>query len=111
MKIEVLYFEGCPNHQPAVEALESVLDELGIATRVESTRVRDQSEAAATAFIGSPTIRIDGVDVEPADTPSVPRMACRVYRTSDGIAGVPDRATLAAALRKARGDRNAEMGA
>lgn len=108
MKVEVLYFEGCPNHQPAVDALQSVLHELGIAARVESTRVHDQAEAAATDFIGSPTIRIDGVDVEPTDAPSVPRIACRIYRTSGGLSGVPDRATLTEALRKARGDQNPE---
>lgn len=109
MKIEVLYFEGCPNHEPAVQAVASVLEELGIEAHLESTNVRDEAEATERAFIGSPSIRIDGVDVEPVATPIVPRLACRIYRTREGIAGVPDRETLKEALRRARGARPAEV--
>ncbi|MBI3473013.1 MAG: hypothetical protein HY013_16780 [Candidatus Solibacter usitatus] len=66
MKIEILYFDGCPNHQPAVERVKEVLKEEGLAAEVVEVNVGDDASARSLGFQGSPTIRIDGLDVEPS---------------------------------------------
>ena len=65
MKIEVLYFEGCPNHLPAVELMREVAAELGIGADIQEVEVTDQAEAERLRFLGSPTIQVNGIDVEP----------------------------------------------
>jgi hypothetical protein len=64
MRIEILYFEGCPNVRPTLERLNRILAGTGIDATVDSTAV-DHYEAAQTfRFLGSPTVRINGVDIE-----------------------------------------------
>ncbi|TAK56562.1 MAG: hypothetical protein EPO22_13555, partial [Dehalococcoidia bacterium] len=62
MKIELLWFDGCPNHEHARALLEDVLRELGVRQSIETIRVDDAASAEAAHFPGSPTIRVDGVD-------------------------------------------------
>lgn len=70
MKIELLYFEGCPNHKPAREMLRETLASLGRDDEINEIEVRTQSEAEAIQFVGSPSVRINGSDIEPwASTP------------------------------------------
>lgn len=73
--------------------------------RLEPQEVRDDDEAARAGFVGSPTIRVDGRDVEdPGD--QEPSLACRVYRLRDGrISALPDPASLREALQAAAADR------
>jgi hypothetical protein len=66
MKIEILYFDGCPNHSLVRERVREVMKEEGISGRVSEVNIRDQAAARATRFLGSPSIRINGLDVEPA---------------------------------------------
>src|SRR5215471_9192941 len=65
MKIELLYFEACPNHEPAMNILREALESSGLQGRIEEVQVRTQSEAEAMGFVGSPSIRINGSDIEP----------------------------------------------
>lgn len=95
MRIELLYWEECPSYPEAKTLLEQVLDERGIRAPIEMREVRTQEEALANAFPGSPTIRIDGRDVDPVGAESAPALACRVYRLPDGRASpVPSRQQL-----------------
>jgi hypothetical protein len=99
MKIEVLYVPGCPNHQPALEAVTGVLAAESCQTEVEicNVPVRSQDEALALRFPGSPTIRVNGGDVEP-ETVSGFGLACRLYENGLGVpsAGVIRTAVAAA---------------
>ncbi len=61
--------------------------------------VRTQEEAEALGFPGSPTIRIDGVDVDPAGSGARARLACRIYHVDGRPSPVPSREQLEAALR------------
>ena len=63
MRIEVLYFEGCPNHEPAVERVQQVLKEEAISAEVLEVKVSDASTAQEFGFLGSPSVRVDGLDV------------------------------------------------
>lgn len=97
MKIEVLYFEGCPNHAPALDRLKAVLWQAGLAIEVSEIEVSDESAAETLQFFGSPTIRVNGLDIEP-DSRSVKDtgFACRRY--SDGL---PSEEMIRTALREA----------
>jgi hypothetical protein len=85
VKLELLWWEGCPSHPKALEDLRAILREEGLdPDAVELHEVRTDEQAERERFFGSPTIRVDGKDVqEPPDgTPMT--LTCRVYRLRDG---------------------------
>jgi len=100
MNIELLYVANCPNHVVALERLRATLSAENLQTSVNEVLVSDNAMARSLKFPGSPTIRIDGHDVEQhsGQTTSFGLM-CRLY--SDG-SGVPSQHTLQAAIEKAR---------
>lgn len=100
MKIEFLFWAGCPSHPEALELLREVLDTNGVTDEVEVREVLTREEALALAFPGSPTIRIDGRDVDPVGAEAAPELTCRIYRLPDGRPSpVPSRQQLEEALR------------
>ena len=68
MKIEILYFEGCPNHKPAVERVQEIPREEGISADVVEVNVSDSRIAHKIGFLGSTTVRVNGLDAEPGAT-------------------------------------------
>jgi len=95
VKLELLYFDDCPNWQVAAERLDDVAGDRGLT--VERGLVSTPEEAEAALFRGSPTILVDGQDpFASGDEPF--GLACRVYRTPDGLAGSPTAEQLEAAL-------------
>ena len=99
MKVEVLTFEGCPNADAAFALVQRVAAELGVETELARVDVPDQEAAARLRFLGSPTIRVDGRDVEPAaDERTDYVLSCRVYRSAGGFSGQPPEESLRAAL-------------
>ena len=100
MRIEVLHWEGCPSTPEALDLLREVLAERGVTDEVEIREVTTQAEAEALRFPGSPTIRIDGRDVDPAGAEARPSLTCRIYHLPDGrVSPVPARQQLEEALR------------
>ena len=94
--IEVLYFEGCPNLEPTLELARGVAKELGVDAAVRKVEVHDHEEAERLHFLGSPSVRVQGVDIEPgADARTEYALSCRVYENS----GVPPKEFLVAALK------------
>ena len=98
MKIEVLYVPGCPNHEPAVRAVMNVLESESFEAVVSQVPVQNESEARALRFPGSPSIRVNGGDVEPESVSGF-GFACRLYR--NGL-GVPSEAAIRNAVAAAR---------
>jgi hypothetical protein len=99
MKVEILYFDGCPNVTPTVERLNRILAETGLNHPVTLTRVGDLQTAQSVGFLGSPTIRINGVDIEPsARMRTDSGIMCRTY---DG-SGVPSEALIRNAFTEAQ---------
>jgi hypothetical protein len=99
-RVQFLWFDGCPSHRPARALLDEVIAEVAPGTAVEGINASDSSVALVHHFPGSPTIRVDGRDIDPGfeDTGDYsPR--CRLFRTPDGLRGVPPREWLEAALR------------
>lgn len=103
MKIEILYFDGCPNHKPAVERVRDVLKEEGISAQVSEVNVPDDATAQALGFMGSPSIRVNGLDVEPAARSAREYgMMCRTYIVGGRREGLPSGEMIRQALREAQ---------
>jgi hypothetical protein len=100
VKIDVYWWEGCPSYPEAVALLQKVLAERGLDADVELHEVKTDEEAVRLRFPGSPTIRIDGRDIDPAGENARPALNCRIYRLPDGrISPIPSREQLEEALR------------
>lgn len=98
--IELLYWEGCPSHPEAKALLEQVLGELGRDDEIAVREVTTDEEAEQLRFPGSPTIRVDGHDVDPEGAGARPALNCRIYHLPDGrVSPIPTREQLEAALR------------
>jgi hypothetical protein len=104
IKIELLYFDGCPNRRIALERLREVLREENVAAEVVEVNVPDEAAARAAGFLGSPTIRINGLDVEPSARSSRDfGMMCRTYAVGSSRQVAPPKELIRAALREALG--------
>lgn len=98
-EIEILTFDGCPNREHAIELVAQVVAEVGADADVRVVDVPDAETAAKTRFLGSPTIRVNGRDIEPgADKRHDFVHSCRVFRTEHGFSGQPDPRWLRDAL-------------
>ena len=84
MIIEVLYVLGCPNHQKTVKRLRSALRAAAIDAAIQEIEVTDDAMARRLEFLGSPTIRVNGRDVEPNPQSSY-GLACRLYSNGTGV--------------------------
>lgn len=99
--IELYYWEGCPSHPEALALLREVLSAEGRSDDVVIHEVTSQAEAERIGFPGSPTIRIDGRDVDPGGAAGRAMLACRIYRAADGRPSpVPSREQIEEALRR-----------
>ena len=101
LHVDFLYWEECPSHERALQLLHEVMRDEGIEANIYQQRVDTDEEAEALRFPGSPTIRINGVDID--DDPGLPiGLTCRVYRTANGrMSPLPSRDLIANALRTA----------
>jgi hypothetical protein len=87
--LEVLHIDNCPNWGEAATRLRAALDATGHSDEAITFRLLQTSEdAVGTAFAGSPTITLDGIDVIPSQG-ATGDLACRVYMTPSGLAGLP----------------------
>jgi hypothetical protein len=102
MRVELLWWEGCPSHPEALVALRDVLREERLDTDVQLIEIESDEQARAERFPGSPTIRIDGEDIVAPGDGEPFSLACRVYRLPDGsVSPTPDPEDVRAALRRA----------
>jgi hypothetical protein len=98
--VELLYFDGCPGIERVMPMVGPVAEAAG--ARVVTRRLETSQEAETQRFLGSPTVRVDGVDVEPgAEQRSDYGLKCRLYQTADGLTGVPEEHWVRDALRRA----------
>ena len=101
-RVEILSFEGCPNHEPTRALIERVGAELQLEPDIALIDVPNAEAASQLRFLGSPTVRINGRDVEPgADERGEFVFSCRVYRVERGFSGQPDAAWIREALTRA----------
>jgi hypothetical protein len=102
-QVELLFWDGCPSHPQALAELRDAMADLGLDPDTVLLREVDTDQRAERErFVGSPTIRIDGEDVEPPPGDEPMGLTCRVYRLRDGrISPTPDPATVRDALSNA----------
>ena len=102
MRVELLWWEGCPSYSEALEDLKRVLDEEGLDPEsVAVVELVSDEQAERDRFFGSPTIRIDGEDVVPPAEGDPVGLSCRVYRLRDGRPSpTPDVEDLRDAVRR-----------
>ncbi|MDA0184393.1 hypothetical protein OJ997_29080 [Solirubrobacter phytolaccae] len=94
MAVELLWWAGCPSHPAVAEQLR------GLGVPFAELEIVSEEDAARERFPGSPTVRVDGVDLFPSDEP--PSLTCRIYVLGDGrFSPVPDVDELRAALLRA----------
>lgn len=105
--VELLWFSECPNHPAARAMLEQVIADIVPGTPIRDVDVTDPATAAGLRFPGSPTIRVDGRDVDPGYVdPGDYTPRCRLYRTSDGLRSLPERSWIEDALRRGHRSTN-----
>jgi hypothetical protein len=102
MKIELLYFDGCPSWENGLKNIEAALQEEGLSASVEMVKVMDDENAAQLKFLGSPSFRINGHDLWHEERENY-SLSCRVYPTPEGIKGFPTVAMLRAQLKQFKG--------
>ena len=98
MIIELLYFDGCPSWQGALKNLKTALAIEGIDSEIQLVKVNSDEQAALLKFLGSPSLRVDGVDWWPEER-SRYNLSCRVYKTPLGMSGEPSVEMLCEKLR------------
>lgn len=101
ISVELLWWRGCPSWERALSELRAQMEALGLDPEaVEVREVETDERADAEQFIGSPTIRVAGRDIQPpGDAPA--GLTCRVYRLRDGrISALPDPADIREALER-----------
>lgn len=97
--IEILYFEGCPTHAQARERVEQVLRDERQKAQISVIAIISMEDARAQRFIGSPTIRINGRDVEKKARDSRDfGYGCRIYMDEGRPRGLPSVQTIREAL-------------
>jgi hypothetical protein len=103
MHVELLFWEGCPSHPKALSELRAAMADAGLDPNAVVLRVlHTDSDAEREHFVGSPTIRIDGVDIQPPNGEPF-GLTCRVYHRRDGrISPTPDPADVRDALHAAQ---------
>jgi hypothetical protein len=102
--VEILYFNGCPYYEQTTSRLERVAAELGLRPEIRLVKVADAEAAARQRFLGSPTVRVNGKDVEPgAEKRGDYGLFCRVFTTERGLSGQPEERWIRDALLRSAG--------
>jgi len=86
MHVELHYFDDCPNWRTTEARLRALQAEYGF--DLELRHIATDDEARRVGFRGSPTILVDGEDPFPGAAP-IEHLACRVFSTPTGLAGIP----------------------
>jgi len=102
MKIELLYFEGCPSWESGLKNLEIALRGEGLNFPVDKVKVTNDDDATRLKFLGSPHFRVDGQDLWHEERGNY-SLSCRVYPTPEGVKGFPTVAMLREQLKQFKG--------
>ena len=104
--VELLWWRGCPSWERALQILRAEMTTVGLDPgAIEVSEIETDADAERRDFPGSPTIRINGRDIQPLGSTEPNGLTCRVYHLRDGrVSPLPDPADLREAL-LASGDR------
>jgi hypothetical protein len=103
--IEVLFFEGCPHYHALLSRLRQLLRTSNIDAELIEREVVTDERAVEQRFLGSPTVRINGVDIDPSLSDRGDYgLSCRLCQTPDGLVGAPLDEWIVSALQRAKTD-------
>jgi hypothetical protein len=102
LKIELLYFDGCPSWQTGLENLKKALQMEQLEDSVELVKVNNNTDATRRKFQGSPSFHADGQDFWPEEKDTY-ALSCRIYTTPMGMSGWPSVEMLREILKAAKG--------
>ena len=101
MEIELLYFEGCPYYQTALKYLEEIIKEKKLDVPVKMVKIKSDDGAVKHKFLGSPTIKINGQDIDPnAQEAEIFSMRCRLYLEDGKLMELPSKKMIRHAIEK-----------
>jgi len=100
LRVTFQYTEDCPSHEQALDRLRRVLAEQGVNVNVQIIRVESDEQAKRLKFVGSPTILLNDVDIDPQHNDHY-GLACRAYKLEDGrISPLPSESMIRRAIRR-----------
>ena len=101
-RVELLWWDGCPSSDAAHELVRQAMAEAGLdPASLRSIEIDTDELAQREGFAGSPTVRVDGHDIQPPAEPEPPGLTCRVYHLRDGrVSPLPDPEDIKEALAK-----------
>jgi len=110
VRVQLLYYPDCPSHERALELVREALEAEAVDTEIEVIRIETEEEAERHRFISSPTIRINGVEVDPQ--PHLPyRLTCRTFRHEDGrLSPLPSLTMLREVIRQVKQEEEQSHG-
>lgn len=102
-RIELLYLDGCPGHERLLPLVRRLADEVG--AQLVLRRIDTPDDAEVERFLGSPTVRVNGRDVDPhADQRTDYGLKCRLYRSEEpSLSPLPPSEWIRSAVEAARG--------
>jgi hypothetical protein len=101
MQIDILYFDGCPNRHRTAELVRDIVQTLGLDATIREVEVHDADDVARLRFFGSPTVQVNGEDIDPTVRSRVDySFSCRMY----GRSGSPPRELIEQALQLGSSD-------
>ncbi|NOY78288.1 MAG: DUF2703 domain-containing protein [Calditrichaeota bacterium] len=105
MKIDFLYNPKCPHTEETLQNLVTALKKNGWPAGIHSVQIKDLNQAKRAHFLGSPTIRINGHDLQENASPSERySLDCRTFLIDGKPASVPTVDFLEEAIRKIVGE-------
>ena len=97
--VEVLVLDGCPNIDVTLERARAAVASANVSAEVRLVHVESNEEAKHLRFLGSPTVRVDGADIDPtAQGRDDFGLQCRVYSVSGRLVGAPPSEWISSAL-------------
>jgi hypothetical protein len=101
--VELLATSNCPHRDAALALVQRICGQRDGQAEIRLIQVADQPAAERLRFLGSPTIRVDGRDIEPgAEWNHEYVCGCRLYKGRHSLRGLPEEAWLRQALDNAR---------
>ena len=99
MRVELLYFDGCPSYERLLPRLRELVARVDAQAEIELRRVESIEDAERERFLGSPTVRVDGADVDPGAAGREDfGLKCRLYRSGEGTSPLPPEEWIRSAL-------------
>jgi len=102
VEIRFLFFPGCPYAESALKVLREALTEEGLDANVEVIAIETEEQAQRYKFLGSPSIQINGQDIEETRRKDPPFFGCRIYEGGGEKTGIPPKAMILEAIKRAK---------